>query len=58
MISYRFLNVFGDSPPRRQGEFDDLELKFYLSMGSESYDFLQVLKIFGDFFSTQASSTQ
>ena len=46
MISYRFSMDFADSPPRRQGELDDLELKFYLSMGSKSNDFLQVFNGF------------
>ena len=45
-ISYRFSMVFGVSPRRTQGELDDLELKFYLSMGSKSHDFLKGFKSF------------
>ena len=36
MISHRFSTVFGDSSRRRQDVHDDLELKFYLSIGSKS----------------------
>ena len=46
MISYMFLKVFGDSPRRAQGEFNDLEVNFYFSMGSKSNDFLLVFKGF------------
>ena len=40
MISYRILKVFGGLLAAETGRIDDLELKFYLSMGSKSNDFL------------------
>ena len=46
MISYRFLKVFSDSSARRKFKLADLELKFYLSMGSKSNDFTEVFNRF------------